>query len=183
MNYPAASCEVSKALKIEERELTSMYLMIRSALLLHVLLDYPFIAILSYGVHVVAACPEPPSPEHLLYLCMHAKYLPGSDALDDLYDRRRLHHGNTLGEEMHVILVGTNLHKMDLVSLRNTHADLFQGILRCFRKYLPPVFCRAYDVVEEERLVVSFEDVFAHSPILPHGTDHGDVYRKGIRAA
>jgi len=147
MNYPAASSGVSKALKIEERELTSMYLMIRSALLLHVLLDYPFIAILSYGVHVVAACPEPPSPEHLLYLCMHAKYLPGSDALDDLYDRRRLHHGNTLGEEMHVILVGTNLHKMDLVSLRNTHANLFQSILHCFGEYLPPVFRRTYDMV------------------------------------
>jgi hypothetical protein len=38
-------------------------------------------------------------------------------------------------------------------------------------------------MVEEERLVVSFEDMFTHSPILLHGSDHSDVYRKGIRAA
>ena len=74
---------------IEERELASMYLMIRSALLLHILLDYPFIAVLSYGVRVVATCPEPSSPEHLLDFGMTAEDLPGGDTLNDLHDRLR----------------------------------------------------------------------------------------------
>jgi hypothetical protein len=38
-------------------------------------------------------------------------------------------------------------------------------------------------MVEEERLVVSLEDMFAHSPILLHGTGHSHLYRKGVRAA
>jgi hypothetical protein len=159
-----------------------MYLMVRSALFLHVLLDYSFIAILSDGVRIVAACPKPSSPEHLFHLCMCAKYLPGGDTLDDLYDLLRWHHRHTLDEEMHVILIGSNLHEMDLMSFRNTHADLFEGILHCFREYLPPVLRRTYDMVEEERLVVSLEDMFAHSPILLHGSGHRDVYGKGIRA-
>ena len=84
---------------------------------------------------------------------------------------------------MHVILIGSNLHEMNLVSPRNTHADLFEGIFDCFGKYLPPVLRRAYDMVKEERLVVSLEDMFAHSPILLHAPGHCDAYRKGIRAA
>ena len=82
-----------------------------------------------------------------------------------------------------MILIGSNLYEMDLVSFRNTHADLFQGILHCFREYLPPVFRGAYDMVEEKRLVVPLEDMFTHSPILLHGPGHSDGYRKGIRAA
>ena len=63
-----------------------MYLMIRPALLLHVLFDHLFIAILPDGVRVVAACPEPSSPEHLFHLYMRVKYLPGREALNDLHD-------------------------------------------------------------------------------------------------
>jgi hypothetical protein len=113
-----------------------MYLMIRPALLLHVLLDHFFIALLPHGVRVIAVCPEPSSPEHLLHFRVRAKYLPGSDTLDDLYDRCRQHHGNALDEEMHVILIGSNLHEMNLVSFRNSHADVLQGILHRFDEFV-----------------------------------------------
>ena len=160
-----------------------MYLMIPSTLLLHILFDHLFIAVLPDGVRVVAACPELSSPEHLLHLCMHAKYLPGGDTLDDLHDRLRWHHGHTLNEEMHVILIGSNLHKMNLVSFRNAHADLLQGILDCFGECLPPILRRAYYVVEEESLVVLLVDMFAHPSILLHSAGQNDVYGKGVPAA
>ena len=82
-----------------------------------------------------------------------------------------------------MILIGSNLHEMNLVSFRNTHADLFEGIFHCFGKYLSPVLRRAYDMVEEKRLVVSLENMFAHPPILLHAPLHCDAHRKGIRAA
>lgn len=82
-----------------------------------------------------------------------------------------------------MIFIGSNLHEMDLVSFRNSHADLFQGILHCLGNYLPPVLRWAYYMVDEERLVAPLENMFAHSPILLHGIDHSDVYRKGVRAA
>ena len=66
-----------------------MYLMICSALLLHVLFDHLLIAVLPHRVRVVAACPELSSPEHLLRLGVHAKYLPRREALDDLHDHLR----------------------------------------------------------------------------------------------
>ena len=84
---------------------------------------------------------------------------------------------------MHVIFIRSNLHEVDFVSFRNSHADLFQRILHCFGKYLPSIFRWTHYMVEEERLVVSLEDMFAHSPILLHGTGHSHLYRKGIRAA
>jgi len=168
---------------IEEHELTSMYLMIRSALLFYVLPDNPLVAVLPDGVRIIAACPELSSPKHLFHLSVSAEYLPGSDALDDLDNRLRGHDGYALDEEVYMIFIGADLHEMDLVSFRNSHADLFQGVFHCFGKYLPPVFCRAHYMVEEERLVVSLEDMFAHSSILLHSTDRSDVYGKGIRAA
>ena len=185
MNDPAAELRGIKSLNkpVEKGELTSMYLMIGSALFLHVLLDHLFIAVLSYGVRVVAACPELSSPEHFLHLCMRVEYLLGGEAFNDLHDHFRGHHGNTLDEEMHVVLVGSNLHEMNLVSFRNAHADLLQSIFHCFGKYLSSVFCRAYDMVKEERLVVSLEDMFTHPPILLHAVSHCDAHRKGIRAA
>ena len=156
---------------------------VRSALLLYILDDYLFITVLSHGVRIVAACPELSSPKHLLHLCVDAEYLPGSNALDDLHNGLRRHRGYALDEEVHVIFIGSNLHEMDLVSLRNSHTDLFQGTLHGVSKHLSPVLCRAHYVTKEERLVVPFEDMFAHPPILPHGTGHRDDYRKGIRAA
>ena len=84
---------------------------------------------------------------------------------------------------MDMVLVRPDLHEMDLVPLSDFQADLFQSILHCLGKDFPPILGRAHDVVEEERFVVPLEDVFAHSPILPHVISHGDIYGKGIRAA
>jgi hypothetical protein len=144
-----------------------MYLMVRPALLLHILSNYLLIAVLPYRIGVVATRPEFASPELLLDLRMDAIYFPGSDALDDLYDHLRRHHRHALDEKMHVVFIHPNLDKMDLVSFSDTHAHIFKRCLHFFRKDLSSVLGRAYDVIEKKGFVMPFENMFAHVPILP----------------
>ena len=69
--------------------LASVYLVIRSSLLLHVLLNHLFITVLPHGVRVIAACPKLSAPEHFLHLRVGPEYLPRGDAFDDLHNGLR----------------------------------------------------------------------------------------------
>ena len=100
---------------VEKRELTTVYLVVRFALFLHIFPNYLFISVLPYGVGIVAAGPEFPSPQHLLHFRMYAKYLPCGDTLDNLYDHLRRHYGYTLDKKMHMVLVRSNFNEMDFV--------------------------------------------------------------------
>ena len=98
---------------------------------------------------------------------MTAKDLLCSDALDGLNDGRERHHGDALDEKVDMVFIRPDLDEMHLVSFSYSHAHLFERHLHFFRKDLPPVLGRTDDVVEKQGLVMPFEDMFAHLPIVP----------------
>jgi hypothetical protein len=183
MNYPAAELRGIKPLKIEKRELASMNLPVCTALLLNIFFNHFLITVLAYRVRVVSARPELTAPEHLLHFGVYAKDFLCRDALDDLDNCLWGHHGDTLNEKVDMVFICPNLHEMDLMSFPDPRTYLLQSIFDVFRKDLPSVLRRADDVVEQEGLVVSLENMFAHPSILAEAAVSGDTFKKGIRAA
>ena len=160
-----------------------MNLPVCTALLLNIFFNHFLITAVAYRVRVVSSRPELTAPEHLLHFGMSAEDFPRCDAFDDLHNCLWGHHGDTLNEKVDVVFICPNLHEMDLMSFPDPRTHLLQRSLDFFRKDLPSVLRGADDVVEQEGLVVSLEDVFAHPSILPEAAASGDTFKKGIRAA
>ena len=144
-----------------------MDLPVCAALFMNILSDHFLIAVLTDGVRVIPARPELSAPEHSLDFGVTTEDLSCGNALDGLYDSRGRHHGDALDEKMDMVFIRPDLHEMDLVSFSYFHTDLFEGYLHLFRKHLSSVLCRTDNVVEEQRLVMPFEYMFAHPSILP----------------
>lgn len=64
-------------------------LFVPPSLILHVTFDGLLVSVLPHRVHVEAACPEAPSPEHLFGLGMPVEDMLGCKTLDDLRDDAR----------------------------------------------------------------------------------------------
>jgi hypothetical protein len=161
------SCEVSKTLKTEKLKLAPVDLMICTTLFLHVVSNRFFISILTDCVCIETTCPKLPTPKHLLHFWMAEKDLLCGYAFCYLHYSGWRECGHALHEEMHVILVGTYLDEVYLVPLAYSNAYLGQCSLDFFRKHLPSVLGRAYKVIQQQRLVVAFKDMFTHTTILP----------------
>ena len=144
-----------------------MDLLVCAALLMNVLSDHFLITVLTDGVRVIPARPELSTPEHLLDFGMTAEDLLCGNALDGLNDGRGRHHGDALDEKMDMVFIRPDLDEMDLVSFSYSHAHSFERYLHFFRKDLSSVLGRTDNVVEKQRLVMPFEDMFAHLPIVP----------------
>ena len=84
MNYPAASCGVSK-----EVELFLVQLNVLCTLLLDVLLDRCFVAMLPNRADEISSRPELSAPEQLLDLWTGLKDFSGRDAFDNLHNSLR----------------------------------------------------------------------------------------------
>ena len=144
-----------------------MDLSVRAALFMNVLSDYFLVAVLTDGIGIVPARPKLSAPEHLLDFGVNAEDLLCGNALDGLHDCGGRQHGDALDEKMDMVFIRPDLDEMDLVSFSYFHADLFEGYLHLFRKHLSSVLGRTDKVVEKKRLVMPFEYMFAHPPILP----------------
>jgi len=143
-----------------------MDLPVRAALLMNVLSDHFLVTVLTDGICVIPARPELSTPEHLLDFGMTSEDLLCSDALDGLNDCRGRHHGDALDEKMDMVFIRSDLDEMNLVSFSYPHAHIFERYLHLFRKNLSSVLSRTDDVVEKQGLVMPFEYMFAHLPIL-----------------
>ncbi len=88
------------------------------------------------------------------------------DALRDLRELVRGVCGYGLDEEVHMILVRSYFVVSDFVPLLDAQAYLLQRCRYLFREHIPSILRWADEVVQEERFVVAFYDVLAHSPIL-----------------
>jgi hypothetical protein len=75
--------------------------------------------------------------------------------------------GYALHQKMHVIFICAYLYKMHLVPLPYSHAYVRKRVLHFSGKHLSPILRRADEVVKQQRFVVSFEDMFTHTAILP----------------
>ena len=120
------------------------------ALILYVALDCFLVAVLTHRINVVAAGPELASPENLRDLRVKREELSCSetfDYLDDLFWRL---HGNSLNEEVHMILVCSNFNEPDLIRNLNLSTHFLEGLLNCFCENLLSELCRTNEVVEKQ---------------------------------
>ena len=144
-----------------------MNLMVCATLFPHIFPYRLLIPVLTDGIRVESTRPEPSSPQYFSYLRVANKYLLGGYALCDLSNAGWRQLGHALNEEMHMVLICAYLNEVHLVSISDSPTYVRQGMFHGFGKNLSPIFRRAYEVVEQQRFIVSPEDMFAHTAILP----------------
>lgn len=64
---------------------------------------------------------------------------------------------------MNVVMISTNLHKLNLVPLGYLKANIFKVCINIFGKNHSSVFCRAYQMIKQYGNIMSFMNIFAHS--------------------
>jgi len=141
-----------------------MYLFIvRFSLILEIFLDHFLISILSYGVHIVTACPKFSAPKQPFYLGMKPKNLfcrNTFNSTDYLFGGIRWY---TLNQKMDVVSIKSNLQKMNFISLFYLQADLFKRYRNLIIQYIPPIFDRTNKMIKKQTLVMTFMDMFTHN--------------------
>ena len=64
------------------------------------------------------------------------------------------------------ILVCSNLHIMNLIPLSNPYANLFQCLLHKIAENVFSILRRHYQMVQQQILVMSLDDMLAHASII-----------------
>ena len=132
---------------IEQVELITIYLLILPPLAFDVVCYYFFIAISSYGVYVVAACPKMAAPKYFLDLGVSLEYFLSCNTFYRLHNIFWTHYRYTLNQKMNVVFINSYLHEMNLVPLPYPYTNFLQALGNFFCENFSPVFCGAYDVV------------------------------------
>ena len=92
------------------------------------------------SINKIPISPEFSTPKFYFHLRILFEYLFGRDAFQHCDDLGRTHLGNRLNQKMNMVIVRTNLHKMNLIPFLNFHANFFQCFINCFAKHNPPIF-------------------------------------------
>jgi len=72
-----------------------------------------------------------------------------------------------LDEEVYMVFVGSNLHKVDFPPQRNAQTGGVQSLGDTFGQHIPTVFHWTDYVVKEKGFVVTFLYVIAHPVMIP----------------
>ena len=155
-----------------------MDLSVCPSLLMNVLSDDLLIPIPTHGVCIESAGPELTAPQHLLDFRVCAEDFLCGDALDRLGYHCGRHGRHALNEKVDVVFVRPYLDEINLMTLGYPHAYLFEGRFHLFGEDLSPVLGRADYVVEKERLVMPFENMFTHVLMLSHVGSGGNAFTK-----
>ena len=108
-----------------------------------------FVAMLPDCADEISIAPELSAPQLLLDLWTGAEDFSGRDALDYLHNPFRTQHRHTLHQEMHMILICTNLKKANLKALADSQTDLFKLSIYLGGENHSPILGRTYDVVQQ----------------------------------
>ena len=150
----------------EQCRLPAVYLNVCSTLVLNIVCNGVFVAMLANGVYIIPLRPELPTPQLLLHLGVRGEDHFGRDAFDRLHYSRGSEVRHCLDEKMDMIFVRTHLVEPNFVPLLDAEAHVFQRHFDFACEHVPAVLGRTDQVVQEERFVMTLQDVFAHSPIL-----------------
>src|ERR1051325_5869685 len=145
------------------------------ALLLNVLSNHLLVPVLPDRADVIARRPEFSTPQLLLYLWTGRKDFSCRDALDDLHDLLLAVHRHRLHQKMHVVFVGANLQKRDLVAFANPHANFFEFLVYLRAKHYAAVLGWTNDVVQQYRDVMALVDEAAHSSSILFAASCGEL--------
>src|ERR1039457_741946 len=116
-----------------------------------ILLNCIFVPMSAHRVHIVSLCPKFPTPKFLFYFRVEPQYLLRCDTLYNPDYLGRAQHGNTLYQKMDMILVSSNLYKINLVPFRYLKAYFLQTFINCFRKNNSTILCRAYVMIQDRK--------------------------------
>ena len=150
----------------EQRRLATVYLCVCSTLVFNIVFDDLFAGVLANRVYIITFCPELSTPQFLFHFGMLFEDSLRGDAFDGLHEVGGWEVRNGLYEEMHMVFVCSHLVESYLVSLLDAEAYVLQRLSDLWGEYVPSVFHWADEVVQEERFVMTLQDVFAHQPIL-----------------
>ena len=147
---------------IKQFQLASKYPVIRFSLLGYIILNHMFVPILANCIHIISTCPKMSTPQLTLHFRMPLKNLSRRDALCNLDDPFRKHHGHTLNQKMHMILIAANLNISYFISSAYFLTGLFQSLFHWPRENISSIFCRTDNVVQQYCLIMSFQNMLAH---------------------
>ena len=143
-----------------------MQLMIGASLLFDIP-SYRILAAMSaYRAREIPIGPEFASPELLFDVGAPLEDLPCGEALDKRCYLGHAVRWNGLYEEMHVVLVGSDLQKLHLISVLNFYTYVFHHSIHILIEYGTPILCRKDHVVYQYRNVVTLMHIFAHLSTL-----------------
>ena len=151
-------------------------MLVLSALVPNIVFDNGFVAILTDGIDVVAAGPQAASPQDCtdVWMCLEERF--GREALDDLHHPGREECWDTLGEEVDMVFIGSDLDKVDFVPLGDFQAGRFQSLFPVLIQNFPSVLDGADDMIEHEILVVTLVDMVTHASSLAETGSAGPGY-------
>ena len=79
---------------------------------------------------------------------------------------------------MNMILICSDLQKLHLIPFPNFKADFLEHSINLLVKYSPSVFRGKNQVVEQNRNIVAFVDILAHSSTILHAASGGELTRR-----
>ena len=133
--------------------------------------DLAFATVLADRTEVGPIGPELPTPQELLDGGDPSEDFAGGETLDDPGEFAGAIRRNRLHEEVHMVPVGPDLQKRNVVPSGNLQTDVPEGRVHLGGEHRPAVLRRADQMVEQDGDIVAPVDVFAHTPSLPHGPD------------
>ena len=133
--------------------------------------DLAFAAVLADRTEVGPVGPELPTPEVLLDRGDPPEDLSGGETLDDPDKFAGAVRWNRLHEEVHMVSVGPDLQKRNVIPGGNLQTDVPEGRVHLGGEHRPAVLRGTDQMVEQDGDIVAPVDVFAHAPSLPHGPD------------
>jgi len=107
------------------------------------------------GVDVISACPERSTPQHPLDLRVLFENSSRRDALDRLYDVLGRCRGDRLYEQVHMIAVGADFEKVDIIAILYSKAGFSDCFDHTVGQYFPTILHRTYDVIQQAGFVVA----------------------------
>src|SRR5829696_8891217 len=125
------------------------------ALLLYVLTYHLFVPVLPYRADEVSCRPQLSSPQPLLYFWAGGEDFSRRYTLYDLHYLLRAVHRHTLHQKMHMVFVRSYFKKLNLISLTDSQANLFELQVYFRIKYNSSILRWADDVIQKYRNVMA----------------------------
>ena len=138
-----------------------------SPLFRHIFANLILTAMLPNGTDIVTSGPKRPAPQLFLHARRAAKDFTGRQTLDDPDNLRRAVTRHRLHQKMHLISIGTDLKKTDLVASGNVQADGPQDLIDFRPHDDASIFRGTHDVIQQDRNAMLFVDELAQVLILP----------------
>jgi hypothetical protein len=133
-----------------------------ATLIFDVVSDGGLVAVLIHGVGVEATGPKVSAPEYFFDFRMVKEDFSGCDTFDRLHHSCQKHIGYTLDKKVHMIFIRSYFNKVDFVALTDFKTDIFESVFGLVGEHFASVLYRTDDVIEEDRFVVTFVDMFSH---------------------